>query len=146
MRWRATRVLGNSLPPLPDDPLPDEHAIIQRYFRPLAGEGAFELRDDAARLTAPPGCDLVVTADMIASGVHFLADDPAGSIAQKALRVNLSDLAAKGAKPLAYMLSAGFSAGVGDDWLAAFAEGLRGDQERFGIQLLGGDTITLAEG
>jgi len=126
--------------------LPDEHAIIERFFRPLAGEGAFELRDDAARLVTPPGCDLVVTADMIATGVHFLPDDPAGSIAQKALRVNLSDLAAKGATPLAYALSAGFAAAMQEQWLAAFTDGLREDQQRFSLQLLGGDTVTLSNG
>jgi thiamine-monophosphate kinase len=125
---------------------PDELAIIDRYFRPLAGEGAFGLRDDAAQLSVPPDCDLVVTKDMIAVGTHFLPDDPPETIARKALRVNLSDLAAKGAKPLAYMLGAGFGRNVDEAWLAAFANGLRGDQELFGIRLLGGDTISVAAG
>lgn len=126
--------------------MPDEHSIIERFFRPLAGAGSFELRDDAAQLTAPSGCDLVVTADMIASGVHFLPGDPADTIARKALRVNLSDLAAKGARPLAYVLSAGFAPDTADAWLAAFARGLAADHRQFGVDLLGGDTIMVPEG
>ena len=136
----------SSPPPRRDERLPDEHSIIDRFFRPLAGAGSFELRDDAAKLIPPPGCDLVVTADMIASGVHFLPGDPADTIARKALRVNLSDLAAKGARPLAYVISAGFTADIGDTWLAAFAQGLAADHRQFGVALLGGDTITLPEG
>lgn len=122
----------------------DELSIIDRHFRPLAGEGAFELRDDAARLVAPPGMEIVVTADMVAENVHFLADPP-DTIAQKALRVNLSDLAAKGATPSAYMLSAGFGPAVDEPWIASFAEGLRRDQEHFGVTLLGGDTIAVPD-
>ncbi|HWT30867.1 MAG TPA: thiamine-phosphate kinase, partial [Propylenella sp.] len=125
---------------------PDEIAIIERYFRPLSGEGAFRLLDDAARISVPAGCDLVVTKDMIAVGVHFLPDDPPDTIARKALRVNLSDLAGKGAKPLAYMLGAGFGAELGEEWLAEFARGLSEDQRSFGIHLLGGDTISVAAG
>jgi thiamine-monophosphate kinase len=125
---------------------PDELTIIDRYFRPLAGEGAFRLFDDAGRLGLSPDWDVVVTADMIAAGVHFLPDDPPDTIAGKALRVNLSDLAAKGARPLSYTLSLGVSAELGERWLANFAEGLRRDQDRFGIGLLGGDTISVAQG
>ncbi len=124
---------------------PDELAIIDRYFRPLAGEGAFDLRDDAGLIAVPPGQELVVTTDMIASSVHFLADDPADTVAQKALRVNVSDLAAKGAKPLAYVLSLGISPDIDAAWLSAFADGLRKDQRRFKIRLLGGDTISMPE-
>jgi len=124
----------------------DELTIIDRFFRPLAGEGSFGLVDDAARLAAPPDCDLVVTSDMIACGVHFLPGDPADLVARKALRVNLSDLAAKGAKPLAYVLGLGLPAGTGESWLTAFAAGLRADQERYGLALLGGDTIDVEAG
>ena len=125
---------------------PDELSIIDRYFRPLAGEGAFRLLDDAGRLSVSPDWDVVVTTDMIAAGVHFLPDDPPDTIAGKALRVNLSDLAAKGARPLAYTLGLGVSRELGDTWFTAFAGGLRRDQERFGISLLGGDTISLRSG
>lgn len=144
---RATRDRRSSPRPLPAERLPpDEQTIIDRFFRPLAGEGAFGLRDDAARLRVPPDCDLVVTADMIAVGVHFLPGDPAGTIAQKALRVNVSDLAAKGARPIAYTLSIGCGDDLGEVWLADFAEGLRRDQALFGLTLLGGDTIIVPSG
>src|SRR5437868_4410907 len=118
----------------------DEFGIIAKYFAPLAGEGSFSLKDDAALLPARAGHDLVVTTDAISEGVDFFAFDPAGMIAQKALRVNLSDLAAKGAQPAHYLLNLTLPATVTQDWLAAFAEGLARDQKRFGISLLGGDT------
>jgi thiamine-monophosphate kinase len=118
----------------------DEFEIIKRYFAPLAGEGAFSLKDDAAVIAARPGFDLVVTTDTISEGTDFFAFDPAGTIAQKALRVNLSDLAAKGAEPFAYLLNLSLPHSIAPDWLAAFAEGLGHDQREFGISLLGGDT------
>ncbi len=125
---------------------PAELSIIDRFFRPLAGEGAFGLRDDAARLKLPGHVDLVVTADMVAEGVHFLPDDPPDSVARKALRVNLSDLAAKGAAPVGYLLSAGFGAAVEEPWIEEFARGLAVDQAEFGVALLGGDTVQLRAG
>jgi thiamine-monophosphate kinase len=118
-----------------------ELTIIDRYFRPLAGEGAFGLLDDAARLDVPADADLVVTTDMVANTVHFLPGDPPETVAQKALRVNISDLAAKGAEPLAYVLSLGISEDIGEAWLDAFTRGLKNDQEKYSIALLGGDTI-----
>jgi thiamine-monophosphate kinase len=124
----------------------DELSIIDRYFRPLAGEGAFALRDDAGRIVVPDGQELVVTTDMIASRVHFLPGDPPDTIARKALRVNLSDLAGKGAQPLAYLVSLGLASTTDEEWLGRFAEGLRKDQGTFGIGLLGGDTIDVADG
>lgn len=125
---------------------PDEHSIIDRYFRPLAGEGGLGLLDDAARLRVPPGLDLVLTKDLLAAGVHFLPDDPPETIARKALRVNLSDLAAKGATPVGYLLGVSFTADLAEAWIADFARGLRTDQAHFGIDLLGGDTITAPAG
>jgi thiamine-monophosphate kinase len=124
----------------------DELSIIERFFRPLAGEGAFGLLDDAALLDVPPGCDIVVTTDMIAAGIHFLADDPPDTVARKALRVNLSDLAAKGATPVAYALGIGLGPDMDADWLDGFAAGLKRDQETFGLRLLGGDTIAVPAG
>lgn len=118
----------------------DEFGIIAKYFAPLAGEGAFGLKDDAALLPAWPGHDLVITTDAIAEGVDFFGFDPPGTIAQKALRVNLSDLAAKGAQPAHYLLNLSLPHTVTPDWLAAFADGLARDQQQFGITLLGGDT------
>ena len=118
----------------------DEFGIIAKYFAPLAGEGALGLTDDAALLSPRPGHDLVITTDAIAEGVDFFGFDPAGSIAQKALRVNLSDLAAKGAAPAHYLLNLSLPQTVTPDWLAGFAAGLAQDQQAFGITLLGGDT------
>jgi thiamine-monophosphate kinase len=118
----------------------DEFDIIARFFAPLAGEGAFGLKDDAALITPPAGFDLLVTTDTISEGTDFFAFDPADTIAQKALRVNLSDLAAKGAQPASYLLNLSLPHSIATDWLAAFAAGLKRDQQQFGISLLGGDT------
>jgi thiamine-monophosphate kinase len=118
-----------------------EDRLIARYFGPLAlHPGALGLTDDAAILVPPEGCDLVLKADAIVGGVHFFSDDPPGTIARKALRVNLSDLAAKGAKPLGFLLSLALPDGIGDKWLAAFAGGLQSDVEQYECPLLGGDT------
>ncbi|HWA89646.1 MAG TPA: thiamine-phosphate kinase [Rhizomicrobium sp.] len=116
-----------------------EFDLIAKYFAPLAGAGAFELQDDAATIAARPGTDLVVTTDTLIAGVDFFEGDPPESIARKALRVNLSDLAAKGAEPWGYLLSLSLP-GLDEAWLDAFARGLQDDQERFEIVLLGGDT------
>ncbi len=121
---------------------PAEFGLIARYFRPLAGPGGLELLDDAAVLTPPDGRELVLTVDAMVEGVHFLPDDPAELVARKLLRVNLSDLAAKGATPLAYLLTVSARRGMPDAWFASFAAGLRHDQELFNISLLGGDTTS----
>src|ERR1700681_2205434 len=90
-----------------------EERLIARYFGPLAtAPGAFGLSDDAAVLTPPPGCDLVLTTDGAIAGVHFFADDPPGDVARKVLRMNLSDLAAKGAKPVGFLMSVALPAGT----------------------------------
>src|SRR6201996_8605194 len=101
----------------------NEFEIIAEIFAPLAGEGAFGLKDDAALIAARPGFDLVVTTDAIAEGSDFFAFDPAGTVAQKALRVNLSDLAAKGAVPAFYLLAIALPESMTLEWLAAFAAG-----------------------
>jgi thiamine-monophosphate kinase len=124
-----------------DDKMSAEDRLIARFFKPLATHpGALGLSDDAAFITPPPGCDLVLKTDAIIGGVHFFAEDSAREVARKALRVNLSDLAAKGATPLGFLLSLALPKEIGDDWLAGFAEGLRGDAELFGCPLFGGDT------
>ena len=120
----------------------DEFTLIERFFQPLAGEGAFGLVDDAAQIEPVAGFDQVITSDMIASGIHFLPDDPPETIARKALRVNLSDLASKGADPLGYILNIALGPEVDDDWLAGFSGGLADDQKKYGIHMLGGDTIS----
>jgi thiamine-monophosphate kinase len=118
-----------------------EDDLIATYFRPIATHpGAFGLTDDAAAIAPPPGCDLVLKTDGVISGVHFFPDDPAGAVARKALRINLSDLAAKGAAPLGFLLSIGLPAGLPSGWIRDFARGLREDAEHYGCPLLGGDT------
>jgi thiamine-monophosphate kinase len=119
-----------------------EFEFIARRLRPLAtARGALGLTDDAALLDPVPGRQLVLTKDAMVAGVHFLPDDPPGQIAQKLLRVNLSDLAAMGATPLGYLLALARSGDIADDWLAAFCTGLAADNAAFGIALLGGDTV-----
>jgi thiamine-monophosphate kinase len=118
-----------------------EDSLIARHFKPLATDpGAFGLTDDAAILKAL-GEDIVVTTDAIIEGVHFLPDDPPDTVAKKALRVNLSDLAAKGATPAGFVLTLALRS-VDEAWLAAFARGLGEDMVAFNCPLLGGDTVS----
>ena len=119
-----------------------EFELIRRYFAPLAAgaPGALGLSDDAALLTPPAGSDLVLAADALVEDVHFLSQDPPDLVARKLLRVNLSDLAAMGAAPLGYLVTAAWPRDRDEAWIAGFAEGLARDQEIFGISLLGGDT------
>lgn len=123
-------------------PLPGEFELIARYFAPLAKgfPGAFGLLDDAAVIAPAPGHELVAKTDAIVGGVHFLLDDPPDLIARKALRVNLSDLAAKGAVPRAYMLDIMLPRTVTEEWIATFARGLAQDQDTYEVHLIGGDT------
>jgi thiamine-monophosphate kinase len=125
----------------PKDRETGEDRLIARFFKPLATHpGALGLSDDAACIAPPPGCDLVLTADAIVGGMHFFPDDPPGQLARKALRVNLSDLAAKGARPLGFLLSLVLPGDVTDSWLSSFAAGLQADAEAYGCPLFGGDT------
>ncbi|MBI3512538.1 MAG: thiamine-phosphate kinase, partial [Proteobacteria bacterium] len=121
----------------------DEFARIARYFAPLAATfpGAYGLTDDAASFGLAPGEQAVITTDAVVAGVHFIGDEAPGLIARKALRVNLSDLAAKGARPLGYTLAAVLPQAIDDAWLEAFSAGLAADQAEFGIPLIGGDTV-----
>ncbi len=126
---------------MPDSTESAEDRLIARYFRPLAtAPGALGLGDDAAVLTPPPGCDLVLKTDGVIAGVHFFPDDPPDGIGRKALRMNLSDLAAKGAKPIGFLLSVALPAATDEAWIAAFAAGLGDDAARYGCPLFGGDT------
>src|SRR5260370_19353791 len=123
------------------EPVSGEDSLIARYFRPLATDpGAFGLLDDAAVLKAL-GDDIVVTTDAIVEGVHFLEGDRPDTVARKALRVNLSDLAAKGATPVGFVLTLALR-GADDAWLKPFARGLGEDALDFGCPLLGGDTVS----
>lgn len=123
-----------------------EFELIQRYFAPLSANGSFSLKDDAALLEVPSGKELVVTQDAIAAGVHFFADDSPAMIAKKAIRVNLSDLASKGAKPETFSMALGLHPDWNEDWLAKFAEGLSEDCSDFSLTLCGGDTYSVACG
>lgn len=127
------------------DPLErGEFELIRSVFQPLAAgqPGAFALTDDAACLTPPPGHDVVLTADAIVEGVHFLADDPAADVAAKLLGVNLSDLAAMGAEPLGYLITTNWTKPIDGTWIDEFGRGLGRCQAEYGIGLLGGDTVS----
>ncbi len=121
-----------------------EFALIDELLKPLAKEfpGALGLTDDAALVDLPAGRSLVIAKDAIVAGVHFVADDPADAVAQKLLRVNLSDLAAMGAEPLAYLTVIARPPDLSDAWLEGFAVGLGHDQERYGLSLIGGDIVS----
>lgn len=120
---------------------PGEDELIATYFAPLAGAPGLGLRDDAALLSPPAGQNIVLTKDLLVAGVHFFKEDPAAAVARKSLRVNLSDLAAKGAEPLGYLLGLALPEDWTPDWLADFAAGLRQDGAAFDCPLLGGDTV-----
>lgn len=125
----------------PHDDMSPEDRLIARFFKPLATHpGALGLSDDAAFLTPPAGFDLVLTTDAIVGGVHFFPEDAADTVAGRALRVNLSDLAAKGARPLGFLLSLALPREIGEQWLEGFAQGLRAAADLFGCPLFGGDT------
>ena len=120
---------------------PGEDDLIARFFAPLAGEAGLGLKDDAACLSPSPGHDLVLTTDALVESVHFLPGDPPGSVARKALGVNVSDLAAKGADPRGFLLSLALPDDWTEEWLAAFSSGLGRAASDFGCPLLGGDTV-----
>jgi thiamine-monophosphate kinase len=123
-------------------PLPIEFTRIAKHFAPLAAVGGLGLTDDAAVVTPPPNRDLVITADAMVAGVHFLPDEAPQNIARKLLRVNLSDIAAMGAAPLYYLLTVSVPRDTPDSWFAGFAQGLAADQARYGVALLGGDSTS----
>lgn len=121
----------------------DEFARIQGFFAPLARghQAALNMRDDVALVDIPAGHQLVVSADMLTAGVHFRGQDGLNDVARKSLRVNLSDLAGKGATPLGYFLSLCWPRGLPESEMQIFANGLEQDGEDFNISLLGGDLI-----
>jgi thiamine-monophosphate kinase len=123
---------------------PGEFELIARYFAPLAARfpAAAGLKNDVAVLSVPPGYELAIKTDAIVAGVHFLPDDPPDTIARKALRVNLSDLAAAGSAPLAYQMALSLPPDWTEAWVAQFVEGLADDQRIYGVHLCGGDTVS----
>lgn len=119
-----------------------ERDLISRYLAPLADpQSSFGLRDDAAWLRAGLERGLVVTTDALVAGVHFFEEDAPGAVAFKALAVNVSDLAAKGADPHAYLLTLALPDAPTHGWAREFADGLAQAQKAFGISLIGGDTV-----
>ena len=139
---RSLEEQSRGLPLSAGSSLPGEFELIARYFAPLSkgSAGAYGLKDDAAVVTPTPGQQIVAKTDAIVGGVHFRPDDPADLVARKALRVNLSDLAAKGAVPRCYMLDLILPGTTTEEWVAAFARGLAQDQKTFRVHLIGGDT------
>ena len=120
----------------------DEFDLIARYFAPLTLDmpGAHGLLDDVATLWVPEGHELVISADTLVAGIHCPETTAPVDIARRALRVNLSDIAAKGATPLAYTMTLALPENVEESWVQAYASGLASDQATYGIGLLGGDT------
>ena len=127
---------------MPEPKRPSEFDLIARHFAPLTQgfPGACGLRDDAAVISPAPGNELVVKTDVVVGSVDFLPDTPPGLVARKALRVNFSDLAAKGAVPRAYLLDLLLPPSFEEAWVAGFAAGLAEDQAEYGVHLIGGDT------
>lgn len=120
----------------------DEFELIRKIFAPLAvAHGADALRDDVAEVDLKSG-RLIVTADAIVEGVHFLADDPLWTVAAKLVRVNVSDILAKGGKPAGALLSLAWPKGRPADELAEFAARLQSDLALWGGHLIGGDTTS----
>ncbi|MCD6035918.1 MAG: thiL [Rickettsiales bacterium] len=120
-----------------------EFHIIAECFAPLAKKapGALGLLDDAALWACVPGKEIVITKDMLAEGTHFLPDTDPYLLAKKLVRVNLSDMAAMGASPKAYMLGLCLSRGADEAWVRRFSEALAEEQKQYDIILIGGDTI-----
>ena len=124
-----------------------EFSRIKKFFRPLTSKrmGAMELLDDAALVPIKKMDSIVVSTDALVEEIHFHSDERADFVSRKALRTNLSDLAAMGSKPFAYNLALiiGKKKLINiDQWLKLFSKGLAVDQKKFGIRLIGGDTVT----
>ena len=121
----------------------DEFNFIATHLAPLAGPGGLGLIDDAAIVKPSLGKDLVLTKDTMIEGVHFPQGHYGGDTAEKLLRVNLSDLAAKGATPIGYLLSIAWPKGIEEAYFKGFAAGLRDAQDSYDFKLLGGDTSSI---
>jgi thiamine-monophosphate kinase len=119
----------------------NEFALIDRYFRrpPRDSDVRIGIGDDGAVVAPAAGCDLVFSVDMLVEGRHFLPDVEPATLGHKTLAVNLSDLAAMGARPRWALLAGALPEGD-EDWLEGFARGLFALAERFGVTLVGGDT------
>jgi len=125
-----------------------EFSRISSFLAPLTKsfDGAYMLQDDAATISPIAGCELVVTTDTIVETIHFLGHEPASDIAAKLIGVNFSDLAGKGARPIAYSLNLSLPPKIKDQWLKAFCEELSQQQINYGCHLIGGDSVSMPEG
>ena len=117
----------------------NEFDYIDKYFRPLTNKFAFNLNNDAAIFNQKSSFDLIISTDSLVEGIHFLGNEDPADIAKKSLRVNLSDMAAMGAKPIFYNLSLSIPKVKASQFIPKFARGLQDDQEIFNIKLIGGD-------
>jgi len=117
-----------------------EFDLIGRCFAPLAGPEGLGLLDDAALYRPLPGRDLIITKDVLTEGIHFFPDVDPEALGWKALMVNLSDLAAKGARPQIYFVGLSTPKDTPNSWFERFTEGLKAAQIASGIRLAGGDS------
>lgn len=119
--------------------MPSEFDLIARYFVRPTPQAVLGPGDDCALLAPSPGMELVITTDMLVSGTHFLPETDPYQLGWKALAVNVSDLAAMGARPR-WALLAGSLPKADEAWIAAFASGLFACAKRYAVDLVGGDT------
>ncbi len=119
-----------------------EDDLIAKFFAPLAGPSALGLKDDTALYAPPAGHELVLTVDAIVAGVHFFPGDPPESVARKALRVNISDIAAKGAEPQGFLMTFAMPQNFDMGWLERFVHALGEDAKLWRCPLMGGDTVS----
>lgn len=117
----------------------NEFEFIDKFFRPLTNKIAGNLKNDAAIFKQKSSYDLIISTDTLVEGIHFFGNEDPNVIAKKSLRVNLSDMAAMGAKPLFYNLSLSLPKKKAKYFIPRFAEGLKEDQDIFNLQLIGGD-------
>ena len=117
----------------------NEFDYIEKYFKPLANVVGDDLKNDAAVFNQRSGYDLIISTDTLAEGIHFFGNEDPVDLAKKCLRVNLSDMAAMGAKPIFYNLALSIPKIKASQFIPKFAKGLQEDQEIFDIKLIGGD-------
>ena len=117
----------------------NEFDYIEKYFKPLTNKFASNLKNDGAIFSQKSSFDLIISTDTLAEGIHFFGNENPADIAKKSLRVNLSDMAAMGAKPIFYNLALSIPKNKASQFIPKFAKGLQDDQEKFDIKLIGGD-------
>lgn len=119
--------------------MPSEFALIDRYFRRPVRHAVLGVGDDAAIVRPSAGCELVLSTDMLVAGTHFLPNADPADLGWKTLAVNISDMAAMGAQPRWALLAAALPAAT-ESWIEKFAQGFFDCAEKFGVDVIGGDT------